>query len=412
MRMSSDRAGGAADPSGGPKAEPSDLLRALAVVQGPDPDVNDRLERARLVDHHTHSIVGGRVDAEGYAFMLSESDRPAAVAVAGLDMQIGFAVRRWIGPLLDLSPDAPVDRYLARRLTLTNEEAAARLLPPAGIDRLIVETGFRGDELLSAEALGSLAAARVSTVVRLESIAERLALEGASAAGFGADVREAVGAELAGGAVGLKSIVAYRAGLDVDPARPDGAAVATSAARWLREVARDGRARLADPVLLRFLLWTAIDTGRPLQIHTGYGDPDLDLDRADPLLLTGFLRRTEGAGPVLLLHTYPFHRQAGYLAQMFANVYVDVGLAINFVGAQAPVVLAESLELAPFRKVLFSSDAWGLPDLHLLGSWLFRRAMAGVVGGWVASGDWSRADALRVIELIAFENARRVYDLP
>ena len=94
---------------------------------------------------------------------------------------------------------------------------------------------------------------------------------------------------------------------------------------------------------------------------------------------------------------------------MFRHVHSDVGLAIPYVGAQAAHVLAESLELAPFRKVLFSSDAWGLPDLHLLGSWLFRRAMAQVVGGWVSRGDWSLADARRVIELIAGENANRVY---
>ena len=77
----------------------------------------------------------------------------------------------------------------------------------------------------------------------------------------------------------------------------------------------------------------------------------------------------------MLLHTYPFQRTAGYLAQMFAHVYVDVGLAVNHTGAASDRIIAESLELAPFRKVLFSSDAWGLPELHLLGSWLFRRGL-------------------------------------
>ena len=40
--------------------------------------------------------------------------------------------------------------------------------------------------------------------------------------------------------------------------------------------------------------------------------PDADLRRCDPLLLRGFLRRTEPAGvPVMLLHCYPYHRGAG-----------------------------------------------------------------------------------------------------
>jgi hypothetical protein len=61
--------------------------------------------------------------------------------------------------------------------------------------------------------------------------------------------------------------------------------------------------------------------------------------------------------------------------------------------------------------VLFSSDAWGAPELHLLGSWLWRRSMARVLGDWVTRGDWSRDDAERVVHLVAGENARRIYRL-
>ncbi len=128
-------------------------------------------------------------------------------------------------------------------------------------------------------------------------------------------------------------------------------------------------------------------------------------------MLTGFLRATEALCPVMLLHTYPFHRQAGYLAQMFAHVHVDVGLAVNHTGAGSDRVIAESLELAPFRKVLFSSDAWGLPELHLLGSWLFRRGLSRILGAWVTAGDWAVADAEAVIEAIGAGNARRVYGI-
>jgi len=88
-----------------------------------------------------------------------------------------------------------------------------------------------------------------------------------------------------------------------------------------------------------------------------------------------------------------------------------VGLAVTFTGAASTKVVGESLELAPFTKVLFSSDAWGIPELHLLGSWLFRRAMSRVLGAWVAAGDWSLADAERVVDLVGSANARRVYGL-
>ena len=62
-------------------------------------------------------------------------------------------------------------------------------------------------------------------------------------------------------------------------------------------------------------------------------------------------------------------------------MYLDVGLALHYVGARAAAVVAESLELAPFGKVLFSSDAWGPAELHYLGALLWRRATAAVLGG-------------------------------
>ena len=71
-------------------------------------------------------------------------------------------------------------------------------------------------------------------------------------------------------------------------------------------------------MLHRFLVWCGMDLGLPVQFHVGYGDADVDLHRGNPLLLTDLLRATEPAGvPVMLLHNYPYHRQPGYLAQVF-----------------------------------------------------------------------------------------------
>jgi predicted TIM-barrel fold metal-dependent hydrolase len=155
-----------------------------------------------------------------------------------------------------------------------------------------------------------------------------------------------------------------------------------------------------------------VDLGLPLQFHVGFGDPDVRLHRADPSLLHDFLLATRATGtPVMLLHCYPYHRQAGYLAHVFPHVYVDVGEALNHVGARSAAVLAEALELTPFYKMLYSSDAFGLPELHYLGATGFRRDLARVTGAFVADGAWSAADAGRVGHLIGTGNARRVYRL-
>ncbi len=389
----------------------SSEITRLAVADGPHPAVNELLAGATLVDHHTHSIARGTLTQPAFRLMISESDRQAAADAAGPDTQVMFAARRWCAPLLGLPAHVPAETYLKHRLGLANEEVAARLLPPAGFERLLIDTGYRAEELLDLGQLGRLAGASIDTIVRLEGLAERVARSGVEAAGFANAFRTALEHEAAT-AVGLKSIIAYRVGLDFDPALPSAGEVVDHAGAWLRAIESGAGTRLVDPVLLRFVLWEGASTGKPLQIHTGYGDPDLDLHRCDPLLLSDFLRATERTCPVLLLHTYPFQRQAGYLAQMYPHVFIDVGLAINYTGAQSSQLIAESLELAPFTKVLFSSDAWGIPELHLLGSWLFRRGMARVLGAWVARDDWSLADAERVIRLVCAENARRVYGLP
>ena len=41
--------------------------------------------------------------------------------------------------------------------------------------------------------------------------------------------------------------------------------------------------------------------------------------------------------------------------------------------------------------------------------WLVRRGLSRILGRWVADGDWTLGDASRAIDLLAQENARRVY---
>src|SRR5206468_7222697 len=111
--------------------------------------------------------------------------------------------------------------------------------------------------------------------------------------------------------------------------------------------------------------------GLPLQVHTGFGDPDLRLPGADPALLHDFVQARPGT-TVVLLHCWPYHRNAAYLAHVFPNVIVDIGLTIPFVGVRAGDVLGEVLELAPFDAVVYSSDGRALPETHYLAAVLWR----------------------------------------
>jgi predicted TIM-barrel fold metal-dependent hydrolase len=351
-----------------------------------------------------HGATTADLDRAALEDGLTESPWPAPPGTSHLDSQLGFAVRRWCAPVLDLPPHADVEHYLARRAELGGPEVARRFLTASGIGRFLVETGYRAGEILDPAGLAATAGAEAAEVVRLEAVAEDVVARGTDASRFGDAFADAL-AERARTAVALKSVIAYRYGLDVDPVPPTPLQVRRAAGRWLKE-----RGPLTDPVLLRHLLWAGVEHGLPLQFHVGYGDPDLTLHRCDPSLLTPFIRAVQPRHvPIMLLHCYPYHRTAAYLAGAFPHVHLDVGLAVNYTGAASRAVVAETLEVAPFGKVLFSSDAWGPPELHHLGALLWRRAITAVLGGWVADGDWSLTDAIRVAGMIGSGNATRVY---
>jgi hypothetical protein len=208
--------------------------------------------------------------------------------------------------------------------------------------------------------------------------------------------------------VGTKTIAAYRTGFDINWSRPSDSEVVTHAGELN---GRPHPLRLDSEVLIAFAVHEAAAHGLPIQVHVGFGDRDLDLQRTDPMLMLPLLRSMTPV-PVLLLHCYPFQRQAGYLAQAFDHVNFDVGLAINYLGVRSTGLVAEALETAPFAKQLFSSDAFGPPELHVLGSVLWRRAMGLVLGDWVRTGDCTEHDAIRIGDMIGVHNAERVYGLP
>jgi predicted TIM-barrel fold metal-dependent hydrolase len=361
-----------------------------------------------LVDHHVHGAFTAELERADFEIHLNEGS-PERIPewMTQFDSQLGFAIRRWCAPVLGLPAHASADEYWTRRTELGVRTVTERLLRAAGVSDWIVDTGYAADAVLDVDEMAAAAGARGHRIVRLESLAEELAAEGVA----GTDYADEFGARLERAtrqAVGVKSILAYRAGFDIDLSPPQPRAVADAADHWVD----GGGTRLTDPVLLRHGLHAAVGLGLPIQIHTGLGDRDLDLHRSNPIHLLDFLRMPGVADvPIALLHCYPYHREAGYLAQAFPNVHFDVGLAVNHVGVRSTQLIAESFELAPFAKQLYSSDAWGPPELHHLGAALWRRAVTTVFGRWVSGGDWSAADARRVAEMVGRDNARRVYRL-
>ncbi|MCT9078346.1 amidohydrolase family protein [Streptomyces fulvoviolaceus] len=369
--------------------------------------VDEALAAVRLVDHHCHGVVTADLDRAGFESLITEG--AAWPGISPFDSPVGVAVRRHCAPLLDLPRHAPAVEYVARRSELGWHEVNRRFLTAAGTDVFCVDTGYVPDRITTPQELAEAAGGTAYEVVRLESVAEAVAARGVEPGEYAETFRsaalDAVGRP---GVVAVKSVAAYRTGFDLDPTRPTDADVTEAARRWLA----DG-GRLADPVLVRHLLWTAVDLGLPLQLHTGLGDSDIRMHRVDPTHLTDWLHLTSGTVPVLLLHCWPYQRQAAYLAAVFEQVYLDVGLTLHYVGpARARAILAEALEITPFRKLLYSSDAYGVAEFHLLGALAFRQGLAELLQERVDADELSLPDALRIAAWAGGDNARRLYGLP
>lgn len=369
------------------------------------------IDTPSLVDQYCHGVLRTELGLGTFETHLAPAASLPAAGTTFFDTQAGFAVRRWCPPLLGLEPHCPPARYLARRRELGVVESGRRLLRASGIAAYLVDTGLPGDlygpadrygpgDLTGPAELAATGGAAAHEIVRLELLAQQVADTSGTVEALLANLAEAVHGAAAG-AVAFLSAAALRGGLAAAPEPPWPGEVRGAAGRWLGR--RRAGGALDDPVLLRHLLWIAIGSGRPLQLYVG---------ERDPSDLAGFATATGGLGTdLVLLHGYPHHRQAARLAGHFPHVYADLGPVVARTGARAAGVLAEFLELAPFGKLLYSSGARGLPELHVVAASIFRGALARVLGEWVGDGAWSRTDAQRVADMIAAGNARRVYGL-
>jgi hypothetical protein len=333
------------------------------------------LAGVRHVDHHAHSILrAAPTDLDGFRGLFSESADPRQWPHVAATVTYHRAINVLAAHLGCQANEAAV---FERRVQTDPAEYAAGLLTAAGAETVLVDEGYPPAETaLSTAELGELAGCRARPILRLETLA--VSDNGHLTSG---SLQRLAGAR-ADGYAALKTIIAYRGGLDLAAVQP----ITATRLHTALEVNRD----TADPL--------------PVQIHTGFGDADLLLPRADPGLLKPLFERFPETSFVLL-HCYPFVRQAGWLASVYANVFFDLSLAIPHVSRPA-AVLAEAVELAPLSKLLYASDAVRTPELYLLAAVWWRDALAEVLGELLPS-----AAAEHGARLILRDNAAALYRL-
>jgi hypothetical protein len=343
-----------------------------------------------LVDNHAHPWL--RLPDEPYSRYFTEGP------VARPDTLFYRHALRELADFLGCSADESA--VVAAR---DNPEFVHRLAQDVRLEAVLVDDGYPREGGASLAEMAEAAGFRVRRVLRLERLAEDLIAEQRDLRRLTdalVDRLEAARPSLAA----VKSVIAYRSGLAIEPPTASDAAVA------LREVAPG---RLTSKPLLDYLLGIAADWcaahGLPLHLHTGFGDRDLDLRLANPLHLRPLLESGRlGASPLVLLHaSYPYTREAAYLASVYPNLYVDLSLASPVLAGPALTrALEDLLGQAPITRLLYGSDAWGIPEWLWLAARATRRALADALSWLPASeADWA---ARRILH----DNAAELYALP
>jgi predicted TIM-barrel fold metal-dependent hydrolase len=374
------------------------------------------LRHVPVVDNHCHGILRSQNfdDLASWRRAFTESADPGMQREHVASTAFYRRLIRTLAEFFGCEPDE--ETVLAARAQRDPPELTAELLRAANIETLLIDTGYPPPEaVLQGADLARLGDCRTEPMVRLETLMERLLAEHDSLE----EAKEALAAALydvrGQGYVALKSIAAYRTGLNV---REWPAEDAVASLREFRLAAGEGPARLAHKPLVDTLLHVAFaEAARqevPLQFHVGYGDADTDLLLGNPLHLRAVLERQEYRSmPVVLLHEcYPYTREGGYLAAIYENVYLDLSYGIPLLGYGEMLSFThEALGVAPISKLLYSSDGIGVPELHWMSAIDGRHVLGQALEELVAHGELSIAEAEAAGEDVLRGNAVRLYRL-
>jgi hypothetical protein len=306
---------------------------------------------------------------------------------------------------------------LAARNSMGADALLERLFQAAHIDTLILDPAYPPpDECYTPERMGQLGNCRAARMLRLETLMQQLIV----AHGDFDEVIERFSTEVSNvrehGYCALKSIVAYRTGLNIAQWSKDDAATSFMQAR--AEAVRKGQLRLAHKPLIDYLLHVAFqhaaEQGVPIQFHTGYGDSDTDMRLGNPLHLRDVFERSDYRRmPIVLLHeSYPYSQLGAYLAAIYPHVYFDLSYTIPFVDKLEMLAFTrQALSVAPASKLMYSSDGIHVPEMHWAAALRSRSILAQVLQEMIDAGELDEEQAYSLARSVLHDTAYNVYKL-
>jgi hypothetical protein len=309
------------------------------------------------------------------------------------------------------------DDILAARSRLGADTLLEHLLRAANIDTLVLDPAYPlSSACYTPERMGQLGHCRVVKMLRLETLMQELILDYSDFDEVIERFADQVRHVHEHGYCALKSIVAYRTGLNIAEWSKDEAAAAFLEART--QASEQGQLRIAHKPLIDYLLHIAFQQAAeqqlPIQFHTGYGDSDTDMRLGNPLQLREVLERKDyhSMAVVLLHESYPYCQLGAYLAAIYPHVYFDLSYTIPFLDKLEMLAFTrQALSIAPASKLMFSTDGIHLPEMHWAGALRGRSIIGQILDEMIDADEIDEDQGYGIAQQILHDTAYAVYKL-
>lgn len=317
---------------------------ATGVTRSQLDEVARAIQKCPIIDNHAHPLLKPEALAEHPLLSITTEASGDAIHAASTSLSHLRGIKQ-LAHVLDCAQtwEAVVAAIEQRRIEDYDDWISECL---DGIETILVDDGLDDvDDVYDYAWHDSFTRSPCKRIVRIETVAgwivHRVAVDESDddnfdevfknvLEDFDTAIREAIAdPEVAG----FKSVICYRTGLDISAsvdialARNSFKEIITSYAG--KDSIKIQHAGLNDLLVHRTAQLISETPGRqkkPLQFHTGLGDNDITLTKSSPAHLQDFIR-THPTVPIVLLHaSYPFSRELGYLATVYANVYAVRGL--------------------------------------------------------------------------------------
>ncbi len=376
--------------------------------------LHEEISEIPLLDHHCHAPLrlSDPLDPVILRATFTEStDR--VVQEQDVTATSGYrAMIRWLSQLLGADPTEHA--VLQARAKFEPVEYHRLLADDARLGPLYNDYLFQQRQCYSSAEWEEMTGREVRGLLRIETLAEQITVQCSSWDDFRQEFGQALAASQAENGVGFKSIAAYRTGLEIQQIDAATASEAFDAYRREVEQADGDRVRLANKPLIDALIWETLEVAAelefPLQFHVALGDDDVYLPTSNPVLLRSIFQQTRFRNvPIVMLHCYPFVREAAYLTSIYPNAYIDLGLTVPLAGSNCAPLIDEVIGVAPAHKILASSDGHAVPEFQWFAARLWRTSLVQVLGNIVDQDLMTNREAIETATMILHANSEEIY---